>query len=66
MTGAFSVSLSLLRVGILGCVKKGAAPLVRQLVGELAGAFFSPILLGLMGCLVQAEALKWCHQKFDL
>jgi hypothetical protein len=43
MTGGFSMSLSLLKVGILDCVGKGAAHLSRQLEGKSAGGFF-PLL----------------------
>jgi hypothetical protein len=39
MTGGFSVSLSLLQVGILGCVEKGAAPLVGEFVGGVGWVF---------------------------
>jgi hypothetical protein len=45
MAGVISVFLSLLKVGILGCVGKEAAPLTRQLMGELAVGVFSPVFL---------------------
>jgi hypothetical protein len=48
MIGAFSVSLSLLKVGVLACMEKGAAPLVEQLSGKSAGVFSSPVFLGLI------------------
>jgi hypothetical protein len=62
MTGIFLMSLSLLKFGVLGCVEKGAALLVRQLGEKSAGVFFSPVFLGLMSHLLQAGALKWSHQ----
>jgi hypothetical protein len=39
IVGAFSVFLSLLKVGILGCVEKGITPLIGQLMGVLTGVF---------------------------
>jgi hypothetical protein len=67
MTGAFSLSLCLLKVGILYCVEKVAIPLfVRQLSEELARGFLSPLFLGLVSCLVQVRSLKWSHQKTGL
>jgi hypothetical protein len=39
MTGAFSVSLSLIKFGILGCVVKDAVPLCQTVQGESAGVF---------------------------
>jgi hypothetical protein len=47
---------------------KCAALLFGQLAGELTGGFFffPPAFLGLMGCLLQAGALKWSHQMFGL
>jgi hypothetical protein len=66
MTRGFLVSLSLLKVYILGCVKKGAAPLFRHLVGRVNWGFFSPVFFSLMGHLLQTRALKWSHQMADL
>jgi hypothetical protein len=37
MTGSFSLSLCLLKVGILGCVERDASPLWQQLGRNLAG-----------------------------
>jgi hypothetical protein len=61
MTGAFSLSLSVFQVGMLGCVAKNPAPLVMTAYGNSVGSFFSRVLLGPMGCLVQARSLKWSH-----
>jgi hypothetical protein len=52
MTRFFSVSLSLLKVGILGCVERMPPFFVRLLREELAGDLLSPVFLGLMDCLV--------------
>jgi hypothetical protein len=60
------VALSLLKVGILDCVGKGATPIIRQLGGESAGGFISPIFLGPMSYLLKAGALMWSHQRAGL
>jgi hypothetical protein len=61
------MSLSLLKLDILGCEEKGAVPLVGQLIGELAGGYFRIVFLGVMAHVwLPAGALKWCKQKADL
>jgi hypothetical protein len=62
MTGVFLMSLSLLKVGILGYVGKGASSSVGQLREELPGISFFLAFLGLMVCLLQMGALQWFHQ----
>jgi hypothetical protein len=68
MTGDFLVPLSFLKFGILGYVRKVAAPLASQLGMGGGGLriFFSPPFLGLMNHLLQMGALKWYHQMTDL
>jgi hypothetical protein len=56
----------ILVLGILGYVGKGAAPLVRQLGGEMVEGFFSSAFLGLMGHLLQAGTLRWSQQMAGL
>jgi hypothetical protein len=66
MTGGFLVSLFLLKVGILGCVRKGVSPLVGQLRGEMGGGGFGTVFIGLKGHLLQVGALKWFHHRAGL
>jgi hypothetical protein len=56
MTGVFSVSLPLLKFGMLGCEAEDVCLSLLDSWG-----FLSPVFLSLMGHLVQVGFLKWSH-----
>jgi hypothetical protein len=59
LTGTFSVSLPLLKVGKLSCVAMNVDPLIGQLCGGSAHVVWAQDFLGGMGSLVKADSLKW-------
>jgi hypothetical protein len=58
LSEAFSVSLSLLKIGMLGCVAVSVAPPYQTALGGIGSGFLSSSFPLWMGHLVQAGPLK--------